>query len=656
MKLSQIKSILILTTLFAFTSNFAQKYSFDNYDWEAKPSEEKISEAHLKEKEVILDKQIKIEVVVEGAMAKQFRLHHEKIFINSNDAIERNNKIYISFGQNEKVLTNKARVLLKNGDIITLNPNDIKEEINEERGVKYKYFAVNGLALGAIIEKLYVIEEAPDLKGMTIKMQAERPIAKIDFELIYPNNLVFKTKSYNGLPEAIINNSVLEGKSVLKVSDTNVIALNDDEQYANWDIEVKSFRYKLDANTTSGAKNLYSFKDFSINVHARITADLNKKEKKAVDSFCKDIVKTEDLQEQIWNIENKIKTTIAYEKYIDSKEDLAAVIVSKQAADADILRLYKAVFNYFDIENAIVFTSSRYKVPFESDFESYENLDNFLLFFPKINKYLSPEFADFRIPLFPKTLGNNNGLFIKDKIFSGVKMPISEIAFIPIPGSDVSHDFMDITVDFTTDIAKPVVSSKISFGGYSGLNMQALKNYYSEEDYKKVLKEIASNYTMKAEFESVTAENDGIENIGKKSFTLNCKFNGKDLMQSAGDKFLFSAGEIIGKQMEMYQESKRLMAVEVDYPHAYTRKITFILPKGVAVKNLEKFKMEYKCLVNNQTEAAFVSDFKQNNQTIVVENSEYYNLTKYPLAVFDSYRAVINAAADFNKIVLILSK
>jgi hypothetical protein len=38
---------------------------------------------------------------------------HDKIYINSDDAIERNNKI-ISFGQNESLL-NKARVILKNG-------------------------------------------------------------------------------------------------------------------------------------------------------------------------------------------------------------------------------------------------------------------------------------------------------------------------------------------------------------------------------------------------------------------------------------------------------------------------------------------------------------------------------------------------------------
>jgi hypothetical protein len=46
-------------------------------------------------------------------------------------------------------------------------------------------------------------------------------------------------------------------------------------------------------------------------------------------------------------------------------------------------------------------------------------------------------------------LANNNGLFLKEKLFAGVAMGISEMGFIEIPGSEITHDFMDITIDFT---------------------------------------------------------------------------------------------------------------------------------------------------------------------------------------------------------------
>ena len=81
-----------------------------------------------------------------------------------------------------------------------------------------------------------------------------------------------------------------------------------------------------------------------------------------------------------------------------------------------------------------------------------------------------------------------------------------------------------------------------------------------------------------------------------------------------------------------------------------------ILAKGATVKNLDKFIMDYKMEVNGKTEATFVSNYKQNGEEITVENTEYYKIMNYPLNQFDQYKAVINAAADFNKIVIILNK
>jgi hypothetical protein len=657
MKQNILKRIFIFATILNCSMFYAQEheYTFKNYDWNEKASIE-IPEQYKNEKEVILDRIMKIEIAVAGKNVKQYRLLHEKIFINSDDAIERNNKIYIPFGQNENVIANKARVILKNGKIITLDKNDIKEENDEEKGVKYNYFAINGLEKEAVIEKFYLLEETPDLNGKTYKMQDQYPIANLNFELIYPEHLIFKTKNYNGLAEPIIDSKKFEKKSVLSISEKNIIALNDDEQYSNWDVKLKLFRYKLDGNTYSGANNLYNFKEFATNLHERLNPTLDKKEIKAIDDFCKSIAKSNDLQEQIWNIENKIKKTIAYGKYIDQKTTLSDVIASKQASEIDILKLYLAVFKNFKIENNVVFTSNRYKIPFDKDFESYENLSDLLIYFPTIKKYLTPTEIEYRIPLIPVRLANNNGLFLKEKIFSGVAMGISEIGFIEIPGTEITHDFMDITIDFTKDIENPSVNSRIAFGGYAGLNFQPIKDFASAEQYKTMLKSVAENYTVETEYQTLTTENDGTDFVGKKPFIMNVTFEGKDLIQKAGENYLFSVGQTIGRQMEFYQENKRVLPVEIDYPHYYTRTIKIILPKGASVKNLDKFVMDFKTDINGKTEAAFNSKFIKENEEITVENTEFYNIINYPLSTFESYKAVINAAADFNKIVLIVTK
>ena len=656
MKRHSPKSIFTSLILLCTSLMFAQEYSFKNYDWDEKETKVEIPEQYKNEKEVILQRTTKIEIVVVGNNAKQYHLLHEKIYINSDDAIERNNKIYIPFSLDESVLLNKARVILKNGTVIHLDKKDIKEDVDQEKGMKYNYFAVNGLEKGAVIEKLYVLQESPEFTGSTIKMQDDYPIADLRFELITPNYLIFKTKSYNGLSEAVIDDKSIPNTIVLSVSEKNIPALDNNENYSNWNLQLKLFRYKLDENLMNGGRNLNNFKGFSTSVFDRLNPELDKKDQKALEDFCKTITKSNDLQEQIWNIENKIKKTITYDKYIDNKETLSEIIHSKQANQTDILKIYLAVFKKYKIENNVVFTSNRYKIPFDKEFESFENLSELLFYFPSIKKYLTPTEIEYRIPLFPATLANNNGLFIKEKTFAGVKMGIGEINFIEIPGSDVTHDIMDITVDFTKDMENPLITSKISFGGYSALNFQAIKDFASAEQYKTVLKSIAENYTVETEYKTLNTENDGTEFIGKKPFVLNVAFDGKDLTKKAGENYLFSVGETIGKQMEFYQENKRTLPVEIDYPHYYTRKIKILLPKGATVKNLDKFTMDFKNDVNGKTEAAFISKYTQNEDEIIVDNVEYYNIVNYPLAKFDEYKAVINAAADFNKIVIIVTK
>ncbi len=649
--------ISLLVILFCSSFGFAQEFSFKNYNWDEKQTKVEIPAKYVDEKEVILERNTKIEFFSEKGKANQYYLLHEKKYINSDDAVERNNKIYIPFATNESVLTTKARVILKNGKVIELKNSDVKEETDEERGIKFKYFAINGLEKGAVIEKIFILEEMPEIKGHTIKMQDEYPIVKNTFQLIYPEHLIFRTKSYNGLSEPVIEkNQPKEGLDMLIVTEINTPALNDDEKYSNWNSNIKKFRYKLDQNLANDSKNLFNFKEFSTNLYENFHKEISKKDQKVLDEFCKGITKSNAIQEQVWNIENKIKKTINYNRYIDSQETLQDIIKSKQANQSDILRLYIGVFETMGIENNLVFTSDRYSTTFDKDFESYENLSELLFYFPTIKKFMTPTEIEYRIPLIPDQLAGTNGLFIKEKSFAGTKMGIGEINVIDIPGVEITHDVMDIVIDFRKDIENPMITDKIQFGGYSAMNFQPIKDFASPEQYKTFLQSIAENYTVETEYKSLTTENDGVDNIGKKPFVLNVTFEGKDLISKAGDNYLFSAGQTIGRQMELYQENKRVLPIEINYPHSYSRKIKIILPEGATVKNLDKFNMNHTAAVNGKTEAAFISKYEKKGNEIIIENTEYYNILNYPLENFEDYRAVINAAADFNKIVIVLNK
>lgn len=646
-----------LVVLFLFsTPLFSQESVLNDYDWEKNMLKYESINKYEKENEAILKKTIKFEYFPLKEGITQYYLSHQVIFVNSDDAVNNYNKIYLPSNSGEKLLKCKVRVRLKNGKEFDVDTKDTKEEVDEEKEVKYTYFAVNGLEKGAVIEQLFLFEQTPDLKGKTVFMQGELPIDEFNFSVIHPKHLVFKTKSYNGISEPTIDTEQYNDKTVLSILDNNIAALKDDDKFSNWKNHVKMFRFKLDENTVYKTKNIYNFKTFSINVYENLNKEIDKKSIKSIDDFFKFIKVSSDEQETIWAIEDKIKKSINYSTYFDTKENLSKVIETKQANQSEIVKLFINSFKKFNIQYQIVFASDRFTVPFDKDFESYENLDEVLFYFPKINKFLFPTGANFRIPLIPSELADNNGLFIKTKEYSGVIMPFSEVNKITILDGNYTKDIMNIVVDFTKDLQNPIINTNIEFGGYSNVNLQPIKDFVEKEQYQTILKDIAENYTGSSEFIKLETKNDGLEYMGKLPFTLSVTFEGKNLIKKAADNYLFTIGATIGKQTELYQESIRKLPIEINFPHTYVRKITLILPNNVTVKNLDKLIMNNSLVMNNKKEAEFSSTFKKEENNIIVENTEYYNVVKYPLEYFDTYKGVINAAADFNKLVIVLTK
>jgi len=108
--------------------------------------------------------------------------------------------------------------------------------------------------------------------------------------------------------------------------------------------------------------------------------------------------------------------------------------------------------------------------------------------------------------------------------------------------------------------------------------------------------------------------------------------------------------------MEMYQDEERKLDVEMNYNHSYYRTISFNIPEGYQIKNLDDLKFDVSYTYDNKKSAYFVANYEIKGNTVTMTNVEVYDAIWYPKTSFDSYRKVINAAADFNKVTLILEK
>ena len=106
----------------------------------------------------------------------------------------------------------------------------------------------------------------------------------------------------------------------------------------------------------------------------------------------------------------------------------------------------------------------------------------------------------------------------------------------------------------------------------------------------------------------------------------------------------------------MYQEKPRQLPIELPYPHALLRKIVLQIPDGYTIKNLQDINISVVHKDGDEPTMGFVSKYQQNGNTVTIDIDENYKRIKYPLSQFEDFKKVINASADFNKVVLVLEK
>ena len=59
---------------------------------------------------------------------------------------------------------------------------------------------------------------------------------------------------------------------------------------------------------------------------------------------------------------------------------------------------------------------------------------------------------------------------------------------------------------------------------------------------------------------------------------------------------------------------------------------------------------------NGIVSCKFHSEYKIEGNKIIITINEFYSQIHYPLSQFEQYRSVVNAAADFNKVAILLQK
>jgi len=161
-----MKLFLAFSALFISFSFFAQDdltpVALD-YDWEENPVYH-VDENDTNELIAMKDKNIVEFFFIDEGLA-EYVVKHRVLFLNSDQAIEDNNKIYLPYSSSSELVTNKARVITKDGKVIDLDESKILTAEDEETGEVYKYFTFEGVEKGSFVEYLYILQKRPSYKG-----------------------------------------------------------------------------------------------------------------------------------------------------------------------------------------------------------------------------------------------------------------------------------------------------------------------------------------------------------------------------------------------------------------------------------------------------------------------------------------------------------
>jgi hypothetical protein len=657
MKYSKKSLFIILLAL--STSTSAQIFSdfsvLEDYDWDDRPDIHTPDTLEAKEPYFYIKnyKAHELFTVNNGAMPLQYFLKHVIIHVNTKEGIDINNKVYVptSFIELEGLETIiKARVVKANGEVKELDEDDILEE--EEDGRTYKYFALEGLESGDEIEYFYRYYSLPIFNGIQVIMQKAVPVRESIFEYYCPPHLEFNFKSYNGFAE--VEEEEDDDYMRYYVEAENLKGLPE-EKYTAREANLGQVIYYFSKNKSNGSsKDFYNDLTQSMGT---IVYGINPKKTKIAK-----LVKTMEIQPN-WKEEKKIRYVEDYVKsnyFIGrgegSTSDLKSILKKKERPNnIGMLKLFAGIYRYLDIPFEVVFTSDRGELTFDEDFECALFTEDALLYFTKTKKYMSPTEITSRLGFPPSRFIGNKGLFVRFKEVAGVETTLSKIKYIKPATAEDSKDYLEIEVNLENP-EKAEVDVTIKLTGYNASFLQLFYNYMTEEQQTEFVEGYITNFDEDADISKIKVKNTDIEDFGHDPLRIDASFESEVFVSKAGNKYLVNVGKMIGPQGELYQEGKRIMPVSNEYNRTYEREITIIIPEGYELGNLDSLNMEVEVEHEGEVTMMFKSEYKLDGNKLTVSVMEYYEEISLPVERYEGFKNVINAAADFNKKVIVLKK
>ena len=435
------KPSIFIILFFTITNCLAQYHK--TYNWNESPV---IHELTMEEKNKasvgILKKHI-VEYAESlfGNQLKIYETEHLITHVNNDEGIARHNTVYIPMYEVIRVLDIKARTINSEGKVVVLNKDNIKEVENVEEYGDFKIFAIEGVEKNSEIEILYTVEKEYDMHGQQ-QLQDEYPIRTAEFVFI-TGETTSRIKAYH--TEIPFESEVINNKLSKRLVLENIPAMLD-EEYATPNANKVSVAYQCfpkEQNITQGMFWDNVVTNIGPQFFHKDTLDIVKTDIK------NSIAETSNLStfEKATIIDDYIKTNFTVVKNNNAElSNMDYILKNKSASAFGILKTYSHYLYNLGIEYEIVITANRFLKKFDPEFFNPNQLQEFLIYLPNEEKYISPDRIEYRVGEAPFNILGNYGVYVVKNF---------DYYFSQIVQSDPNFSRINRTVDilFDTDLS-----------------------------------------------------------------------------------------------------------------------------------------------------------------------------------------------------------
>ncbi|MBD81565.1 MAG: hypothetical protein CL840_21785 [Crocinitomicaceae bacterium] len=576
---------------------------------------------------------------------------HKIIHIKTQEGLDANNKVVIHVPNRGEVLHVKARSISAEGEVVKISQDDIKVMKDYKQGGDVKMFAIEGAEVGGQIEFTYTLHTPLYDSGKELLSMNYRTLnACVLIRCV--SQYKFDSRSFNWASEKIKTKE--EHKYLYK----NIAPIAE-EKYSTPRANRVSVEFKILGNSTNMAP--YSSYPLAIKSLQKDFHQFGTKEVRKTVGLLKDFNgKIEGNEEQtLRNLTVFLKEKLVYkEDYSPEYRDVMAIVKSGVGNDRGLMKVYCICLDHLNIDYELQVTCNKYDNRLREDYCSRHSLNEFILYFPKHDSYLYASGQLVQFGLAPSWIVGSTALVIPK---NG-----SEVEFKEVLDKHPDSNRTDLKIDVNLDLAgSNTVLDIDGFGtGHLARNYNRIV-YYSETEAETngKLRDLVDWRYPDAQI--VSMEMVDPEKWGKisecKDYSCKRAYKAKvkstTFYEKVGNKLLLKVGTLLGPQVEMYSELKRVQPITTAYNKSYRFEITIPIPEGYKYSGAESLDIDNELVDDDDNIiAGFKSTVELKGRSLKINVYEFYSKVNIDNVYYDQYRIVINSAADFNKGMVLLEK